>query len=158
MLCTITLIRLGVFINMELTCTAVTARILRAFGLHEGLGVQLQHLLPEQREPLRHHQGPPGVACKHTESSYVEMKSPSHRDLSFCSSTTPTPTATKNIYDVEPTVSVLQASSGMVGSFPQDPYDMPRNSHIPGHYDLLPARLSPTHSPPPPDSPPSSLL
>ncbi|KTG31121.1 hypothetical protein cypCar_00045270, partial [Cyprinus carpio] len=43
---------------------------------------------------------PPSLACKHTESSYVEMKSPAHRDLSFCSSTSTTlTTASRNVYD-----------------------------------------------------------
>ncbi|KAJ8248723.1 hypothetical protein GJAV_G00227040 [Gymnothorax javanicus] len=101
---------------------------------------------------------PPGVAPKHPEGSYVEMKSPTHHELSLCSSSTPTHTATKNIYDMEPTVSVLQGGGCMVPSYPPDPYDMPRNSHIPSHYDLLPVHCSPTNSAPPPDSPPSSLL
>lgn len=44
---------------------------------------------------------PPSLACKHTESSYVEMKSPAHRDLTFCSSTSTTlTTASRNVYDV----------------------------------------------------------
>lgn len=102
---------------------------------------------------------PPSLACKHTESSYVEMKSPAHRDLTFCSSTSTTlTTASRNVYDVEPTVSVLQGPNGLATGFSQSPYDLPRNSHIPSHYDILPMRHSPTHSPPPPESPPSSLL
>ena len=43
---------------------------------------------------------PPGLACKHTESSYVEMKSPSHRDLPFCGTAAGLPSASRNIYDV----------------------------------------------------------
>ena len=48
---------------------------------------------------------PQAVACKHTESSYVEMKSPVHHDMSYCSSaivttTTATHTSSKNVYDV----------------------------------------------------------
>ncbi|GAA6087923.1 multiple epidermal growth factor-like domains protein 11 isoform X1 [Tachysurus ichikawai] len=103
---------------------------------------------------------PPGLACKHTESSYVEMKSPAHRDLAFCTSTnTNTRTsASRNIYDMEPTVSVLQGPNGLATGFSQNPYDLPRNSHIPSHYDILPMRHSPTHTPPPTESPPSSLL
>ncbi|KAK3569974.1 hypothetical protein QTP86_007879 [Hemibagrus guttatus] len=103
---------------------------------------------------------PPGLTCKHTESSYVEMKSPAHRDLAFCTSTNTTTrtSASRNIYDMEPTVSVLQGPNGLATGFSQNPYDLPRNSHIPSHYDILPMRHSPTHTPPPPESPPSSLL
>lgn len=45
---------------------------------------------------------PPGLTCKHTESSYVEMKSPAHRDLAFCASTNTTTrtSASRNIYDM----------------------------------------------------------
>ncbi|XP_064870671.1 multiple epidermal growth factor-like domains protein 11, partial [Oncorhynchus nerka] len=47
---------------------------------------------------------PLAVACKHTESSYVEMKSPVHHDMSYCPSaivtTTATHTVSKNVYDV----------------------------------------------------------
>ncbi|KAL2093258.1 hypothetical protein ACEWY4_010570 [Coilia grayii] len=101
---------------------------------------------------------PPSLAaCKHTESSYVEMKSPGHHQLPFCSPSATT-TASRNVYDVEPTVSVLQGPNGLATGFSQSPYDMPRNSHIPSHYDILPMRHSPTHTPPPPESPPSSLL
>uniref|UniRef100_A0A672JQW7 Multiple EGF like domains 11 n=1 Tax=Salarias fasciatus TaxID=181472 RepID=A0A672JQW7_SALFA len=61
------------------------------------------------------------------ESSYVEMKSPV--PLSFLLP--------------EPGVSVLQGAPP-VPSHCQNPYDLPRNSHIPGHYDLLPARPGPS--------------
>ncbi|XP_045544826.1 multiple epidermal growth factor-like domains protein 11 [Salmo salar] len=40
------------------------------------------------------------VACKHSESSYVEMKSPVHHEMSYCSSAIVTTTASKNVYDV----------------------------------------------------------
>lgn len=47
----------------------------------------------------------------------------------------------------EPTVSVVQGAFGSSGGrFGQDPYDLPKNSHIPCHYDLLPVRGSPTPS------------
>lgn len=47
----------------------------------------------------------------------------------------------------EPTVSVVQGAFGSSGGrFGQDPYDLPKNSHIPCHYDLLPVRESPTPS------------
>lgn len=46
----------------------------------------------------------------------------------------------------EPTVSVVQGAFSSSGRFSQDPYDLPKNSHIPCHYDLLPVRDSPTSS------------
>lgn len=140
---------------------------------------------------------PPGL-CKHSESSYVEMKSPArHEHVSHCcsaaiitSAAATTTAPTKNVYDMgtlawpllspastfshwlifsrllclllpEPTISIVQGAGGMmVPSYPQNPYDLPRNSHIPSHYDLLPVRPSPahSHSPPLPGSPTSSLL
>ncbi|CAB1456884.1 unnamed protein product [Pleuronectes platessa] len=101
---------------------------------------------------------PPGLACKHTESSYVEMKSPSHREVPFGGTATLLGSASRNVYDVEPTVSVLQGPNGMATGFSQSPYDLPRGSHIPSHYDILPMRHSPTHTPPPAPESPSSLL
>uniref|UniRef100_A0A3Q4H4Y9 Multiple EGF like domains 11 n=1 Tax=Neolamprologus brichardi TaxID=32507 RepID=A0A3Q4H4Y9_NEOBR len=97
--------------------------------------------------------------CKHSESSYVEMKSPAHHEHAThgCSATI-----------IKPTISIVPASgAAVVPSYPQNPYDLPRNSHIPSHYDLLPMRPSPSHShsltlnscsPPLPGSPTSSLL
>ncbi|TNN35290.1 Multiple epidermal growth factor-like domains protein 10 [Liparis tanakae] len=94
--------------------------------------------------------------AKPSESSYVEMASPAHRDHAArrCSAAIVAANANanaKNVYDMEPTVSVIQAP---VPGFPQNPYDLPRNSHIPSHYDLLPTRPGP----PPAGSPTSSLL
>lgn len=89
---------------------------------------------------------PPILTCKHSESSYVEMKSPGHRESPYSEMPTSS-TANKNIYEVEPTVSVVQDARGRSASCLQNPYDLPRNSHIPGHYDLLPVRHSPTHGP-----------
>lgn len=43
---------------------------------------------------------PPGLACKHTESSYVEMKSPSHREVPFGGTATLLGGTRGNIYDV----------------------------------------------------------
>lgn len=43
---------------------------------------------------------------------------------------------------LEPTVSPLLPNGHV--QFGQDPYDMPRNSHIPSHYDILPSRESPS--------------
>ena len=42
----------------------------------------------------------------------------------------------------EPTVSVVQGIFNNNGHRTQDPYDLPKNSHIPCHYDLLPVRDS----------------
>ncbi|KAF0022247.1 hypothetical protein F2P81_025509 [Scophthalmus maximus] len=113
--------------------------------------------------------------CKHSESSYVEMKSPArHEHLTHCCSAAIITAAasssmapTKNVYDMEPTVSFIQGVGGVaLPGYPQNPYeyDLPRNSHIPSHYDLLPVRPSPAHSHSPAHSPPlrgsptSSLL
>ncbi|KAJ6662864.1 hypothetical protein lerEdw1_011068 [Lerista edwardsae] len=87
---------------------------------------------------------PPIMTCKHSESSYVEMKSPVHRDSSY-SGPPALSTANKNIYEVEPTISVVQEARVCSAGFIQSPYDLPRNSHIPCHYDILPVRHSPTH-------------
>ena len=65
---------------------------------------------------------PPGLACKHTESSYVEMKSPGPRQMSFCSpspTTTSTSTTSRNVYDVGQSVRLSVSLSGPV-----------RNSHV----------------------------
>ncbi|KAL0968889.1 hypothetical protein UPYG_G00273210 [Umbra pygmaea] len=160
--------------------------------------------------PCKHTSGPgdlvaPSSGCKHTESSYVEMKTPglptAHRDAlssfcpaggdalssfcpaggdalssfcpatgelsSFCGgATTVLTSASRNLYDAGTTVSVLQGPNGMATGFSQNPYDVPRGSHIPSilgmlpsHYDILPTRQNPSRSatPPLPESP-SSLL
>ncbi|MEJ1285454.1 multiple EGF-like-domains 11 [Cricetulus griseus] len=89
---------------------------------------------------------PPILTCKLPESSYVEMKSPVHMGSPY----TDVPslsTSNKNIYEVEPTVNVVQEGRGHNSSYIQNPYDLPKNSHIPGHYDLLPVRQSPDHGP-----------
>ncbi|KAG7257731.1 hypothetical protein CRUP_031998 [Coryphaenoides rupestris] len=130
---------------------------------------------------------PAGPACKHTESSYVEMKSPAHREVPFGGTATLLGAAGRNvevnapsasvsvrvpllhmglslIRPLEPTVSVLQGPNGMATGFSQSPYDLPRGGGSGGggghvHYDILPMRHSPTHTPPAatPESP-SSLL
>ncbi|RVE71781.1 hypothetical protein OJAV_G00055350 [Oryzias javanicus] len=101
---------------------------------------------------------PPGLPCKHTESSYVDMKSPSHREVPFGGTATLLGTVSRNVYDVEPTVSILQGPNGMATGFSQSPYDLPCGSHIPSHYDILPMRHSPTQTAPPSPEDPSSLL
>ncbi|KAJ8790363.1 hypothetical protein J1605_021440 [Eschrichtius robustus] len=88
----------------------------------------------------------PILTCTLPESSYVEMKSPVHTGSPY----TDVPslsTSNKNIYEVEPTVSVVQEGRGCNSSYIQNPYDLPRNSHIPGHYNLLPVRQSPANGP-----------
>lgn len=83
---------------------------------------------------------PPLLTTKSTECGYVEMKSPTRRDSPYAEISNSSPTNNRNVYEVEPTVSTVLPN----GQFGQDPYDMPRNSHIPSHYDILPARDSPT--------------
>ncbi|CAG5849666.1 unnamed protein product [Menidia menidia] len=116
-------------------------------------------------------------ACKHSESSYVEMTSPARREhLTLCCPAPPHATAAagvhaRNVYDIEdlsvtpnpadPHVLQLRLGALLLPGYAQSPYDLPRNSHIPSHYDLLPA--GPPHSRPQPPhslpgSPASSLL
>ncbi|CAH2274462.1 multiple epidermal growth factor-like domains 11 isoform X2 [Pelobates cultripes] len=45
----------------------------------------------------------------------------------------------------EPSLTLLQDAQHQIPNYMQNPYDLPRNSHIPSHYDLLPVRLSPSH-------------
>ncbi|KPP75217.1 multiple epidermal growth factor-like domains protein 10-like [Scleropages formosus] len=87
---------------------------------------------------------PPLLVPKNSECGYVEMKSPARRDSPYAEIHGSSPTS-KNVYEVEPTVNVVHSSShsNNSGPFGQDPYDLPKNSHIPCHYDLLPTRDSP---------------
>lgn len=85
---------------------------------------------------------PPLLLAKSSECGYVEMKSPAHRDALYTEIHASSP-ANKNVYEVEPTISSVHTlSNNCNGSFCQDPYDLPKNSHIPCHYDLLPTRDS----------------
>ncbi|MBN3280536.1 MEG10 protein, partial [Polyodon spathula] len=86
---------------------------------------------------------PPMLMPKNTECGYVEMKSPARRDPPYAEIGNLAST-NKNVYEVEPTVSVVHGQYSNGGSFVQDPYDLPKNSHIPCHYDLLPVRDSPS--------------
>lgn len=72
------------------------------------------------------------------------MKSPARRDSPYAEINNTSPT-NKNVYEVEPTVNAIHSpgNSNGHGPFGQDPYDLPKNSHIPCHYDLLPTRDSP---------------
>uniref|UniRef100_A0ACB8FAE0 Uncharacterized protein n=1 Tax=Sphaerodactylus townsendi TaxID=933632 RepID=A0ACB8FAE0_9SAUR len=45
----------------------------------------------------------------------------------------------------EPTISMVYEARVRTTGYVHSPYDLPRNSHIPSHYDVLPARHSPTH-------------
>ncbi|XP_035524123.1 multiple epidermal growth factor-like domains protein 10 [Morone saxatilis] len=87
---------------------------------------------------------PPLLTAKNTECGYVEMKSPARRDSPYAEISNSSPTTNRNVYEVEPTVSTIQPTEHSNGhvQFGQDPYDLPKNSHIPCHYDLLPARES----------------
>ncbi|XP_031694619.1 multiple epidermal growth factor-like domains protein 10 [Anarrhichthys ocellatus] len=88
---------------------------------------------------------PPTLTAKNTECGYVEMKSPARRDSPYAEISNNSPTNNRNVYEVE-SVSTIQLTGDSNGDiqFGQDPYDLPKNSHIPCHYDLLPARESPS--------------
>ncbi|KAG7280806.1 hypothetical protein CRUP_035471 [Coryphaenoides rupestris] len=83
---------------------------------------------------------PPLLTPKNSECGYVEMKSPARQDSPYAE-INPGPT-NRNVYEVEPGVSALYSPENGNGHvvFGQDPYDLPKNSHIPCHYDLLPTR------------------
>lgn len=63
---------------------------------------------------------PPALACKHTENSYVEMKSPSHREVPFGGTATLLGSAGRNVYDVGECVVALVygAQQGSVAFVP----------------------------------------
>lgn len=63
---------------------------------------------------------PPALACKHTENSYVEMKSPSHREVPFGGTATLLGGAGRNVYDVGECVVALVcgAQQGLVAFAP----------------------------------------
>ncbi|OXB71938.1 UNVERIFIED_CONTAM: hypothetical protein H355_006927 [Colinus virginianus] len=126
--------------------------------------------LSSSENPYATIKDPPALVPKSSECGYVEMKSPARRDSPYAE-IAGSASANKNVYEVahgnemqclspvhfshcvyvlcsitEPTVSVVQGAFSSSGRFSQDPYDLPKNSHIPCHYDLLPARDSPTSS------------
>ncbi|KAJ7424587.1 multiple EGF like domain 10 [Pitangus sulphuratus] len=101
--------------------------------------------LSSSENPYATIKDPPALVPKSSECGYVEMKSPVRRDSPYAE-IAGSATANKNVYEVEPTVSVVQGPFSSSGHFSQDPYDLPKNSHIPCHYDLLPVRDSPTSS------------
>ncbi|KAJ8287271.1 hypothetical protein GJAV_G00049630 [Gymnothorax javanicus] len=100
--------------------------------------------LSSSENPYATIKDPPLLVSKNTECGYVEMKSPARRDPPYAEIHNAVP-ANKNVYEVEPTVNVVHTPTNNNNSAPfgQDPYDLPKNSHIPVHYDLLPARESP---------------
>lgn len=55
---------------------------------------------PSSENPYATIREPPGLTCKHGESSYVEMKSPSHREVPFGGTATLLGSAGRNLYDV----------------------------------------------------------
>lgn len=89
---------------------------------------------------------PPPLTAKHTECGYVEMKSPARRDSPYAEISNDGPANNRNVYEDEPVSGIPPPGDGDA-QFGQDPYDLPKNSHIPCHYDLLPARESPSPEP-----------
>lgn len=97
--------------------------------------------LSSSENPYATIKDPPALLPKSSECGYVEMKSPARRDSPYAEINNST-SANRNVYEVEPTVSVVQGVFSNNGHVTQDPYDLPKNSHIPCHYDLLPVRDS----------------
>lgn len=64
---------------------------------------------PNGENPYATIRDPPGLACKHGESSYVEMKSPSHREVPFGGTATLLGSTGRNVYDVGECVVALVA-------------------------------------------------
>lgn len=102
--------------------------------------------LSSSENPYATIKDPPMLITKNTECGYVEMKSPARRDPPYAEISSRSPTNNQNVYEIDSTVSTIQSTrdgSGHV-KFGQDPYDLPRNSHISCHYDILPSRESPS--------------
>lgn len=71
---------------------------------------------PSSENPYATIREPPGLTCKHGESSYVEMKSPSHREVPFGGTATLLGSAGRNVYDVgECVVALVALAPGGVG-------------------------------------------
>ncbi|XP_060031689.1 multiple epidermal growth factor-like domains protein 11 [Erinaceus europaeus] len=94
---------------------------------------------------------PPVLGCKFPESGYVGVRAPGHggspcsQAPAFSSSSS---SPSEGTHELAPTVSGAQEGRDPMSSFAQDPYDLPRSSHIPGHYDLLPVGPSPASGSP----------
>ncbi|KAG9345287.1 hypothetical protein JZ751_009833 [Albula glossodonta] len=74
------------------------------------------------------------------ESSYMEMKSPVQRERSYVEIRPPPPHPASTAVERCSLGSVTEQET-------QNHYDLPVNSHIPGHYDLPPVRRPPSPSP-----------
>lgn len=97
--------------------------------------------LSSSENPYATIKDPPALLmAKSSECGYMEMKSPAHRDSPYTEIHASGPPY-KNVYEVEPTISNI-SNNNYNGPFCQDPYDLPKNSRIPCHYDLLPTRDS----------------
>lgn len=92
--------------------------------------------------------------AKNTECGYVEMKSTARRDSPYAEISNSGPENTRNVYEVEPTATTSQAAKDNSGhkQFGRELYDLPKNGHIPSHYDLLPSREAPPSGCTEPDS------
>uniref|UniRef100_A0A3B4TSE5 Platelet endothelial aggregation receptor 1 n=1 Tax=Seriola dumerili TaxID=41447 RepID=A0A3B4TSE5_SERDU len=89
----------------------------------------------------------PGLPFCPPESSYMEMKSAVPRERAY-TEISPPPFNTGTLHRER------QSSLGHAPhEDPQSHYDLPVNSHIPGHYDLPPVRRPPSPSPSPRRSP-----
>ncbi|KAL8203445.1 UNVERIFIED_CONTAM: Multiple epidermal growth factor-like domains protein 10 [Gekko kuhli] len=129
---------------------------LGAFGIDRTIGKSLKDLvknseynlsncsLSSSENPYATIKDPPALTSKNSECGYVEMKSPARRDSAYAEISNSAST-NKNVYEIEPTVSIVQGAFKN-GPLSQDLYDLPKNSHIPSHYDLLPVRDSPVSS------------
>lgn len=87
---------------------------------------------------------PPMLTAKNSECGYVEMKSPARRDSPYAEISNCSQTNIRNVYEAEPNINTVLHSGDRDSQFGQDLYDLPKNSHIPCHYDLLPPRDSPS--------------
>ncbi|XP_027528407.1 platelet endothelial aggregation receptor 1-like [Neopelma chrysocephalum] len=96
----------------------------------EGLGASASSLASEN--PYATIKELPTPTAKAPEGSYMEMKSPVRREMSYAEIGVPE----------EPP----QEEGGPTRTDPPSHYDSPKNSHIPSHYDVPPAR----HYPPSP--------
>lgn len=85
----------------------------------------------------------PGLPQCPPESSYMEMKPAVPQDRAY----------TELRHPVLPSTSLSFREQRFLGNVterePQNHYDLPVNSHIPGHYDLPPVRRPPSPSPSP---------
>lgn len=86
---------------------------------------------------------PPALTCKHTENSYVEMKSPSHREVPFGGTATLLGSTGRNVYDVGECVVALVcgAQPGSVAFVPAagvDQRELTQASHRRPRWEFIP--------------------